>query len=450
MRLFILLTFFVLIQSLNYNYNINRLINKSLFIKNTIKPTYSFIFFPGFGIKPESYKNLCNLINIKTNNQTNFLILDYKYMFPLELNYKSNEISLNAINFFKSNNIISEKIYFIGHSAGAYYAINPAEKYSDGLIQLGCVLNSKGELFWGKNSLKKYNKPVLTLLGEKDGYFSYLHSIQEFQDISIEDFHKKPIIIEKNINHLQMADNIPSLYSKIFKQNDFKSPISLMMAHDKISDSIISFITNDTSNYIKSYNSYNKINNYLNINNNIDELCKKIQYKILNPINDIKINIKNTFYNSLNHFIISKPKIDNNGMINIHSYLSKTYKNNLYSKSLWIKMKNQDSIINNKYYLHTLIHNKINAKEINKYIINEYFQDNCPINIIFEEDLLYDNTASTKWLLSEISIKYKDDKLYIKSPVLYTNENTIPRYSGMIYMKLLTPQMVQEIKSIFF
>jgi len=81
--------------------------------------------------------------------------------------------------------------------------------------------------------------------------------------------------------------------------------------------------------------------------------------------------------------------------------------------------------------------------QFNKYIINEYFEDNCPNNIIFEDDLLYENTASTKWLLSEISIKYKDDKLY-------TNENTIPRYSGMIYMKLLTPQMVQEIKSIFF
>ena len=108
-------------------------------------------------------------------------------------------------------------------------------------------------------------------------------------------------------------------------------------------------------------------------------------------------------------------------------------------------MKNQDKIINNNYYLYILINNKLSAKEINK-----YFEDNCPNNIIFEDDLLYENTASTKWLLSEISIKYKDDKLYIKSPVLYTNENTIPRYSGMIYMKLLTPQMVQGIKSIFF
>ena len=450
MRLLILLTCFILIQSFNKNYYINRLINKSLFIKNTIKPKYSFIFFPGFGIKPESYKSLCNMINIKTNNQTNFLILDYKYMSPLEFNYKSNEISLNAINFLKLNNIISKKIYFIGHSAGAYYAINPAEKYADGLIQLGCVLNSRGQLFWDKKSLKQYKKPVLTLLGEKDGYLSYLNSIQEFQDITIEDLHIKPIITEKDINHLQMADNIPTLYSKILKKNDFDSPISLTMAHNKLSDSIISFIKNDTSNYIKSYNSYNKINNYLNINNKIDNLCKKIQYKVLNPIDDIKINIENTFHNSLNDFIFSKPKIDNNGIISIQSYLSKTYRNNLNSKSLCIKLKNQESIINNNYYLYILINNKISAKEINKYIINEYFEDKCPINIIFEEDLLYENTASIKWLLSEISIKYKDDKLYIKSPVLYTKENTIPRYSGIIYMKLLTPQMVQEIKSIFY
>ena len=68
----------------------------------------------------------------------------------------------------------------MGHSAGGYYAIEPAEKYCDGLIQLGCTLNSRGKLPWKKTSLQSYKKPALTLLGEKDGYFSYLNSIQEY------------------------------------------------------------------------------------------------------------------------------------------------------------------------------------------------------------------------------------------------------------------------------
>ena len=83
-------------------------------------------------------------------------------------------------------------------------------------------------------------------------------------------------------------------------------------------------------------------------------------------------------------------------------------------------------------------------------MINKYFEDSCPIEIIFEEDKVYENFLGSKWILSDLSVKFIDNKLYIKSPVLYTDNDTIPKFSGMKYIKVLTPQMVKELKSLFF
>lgn len=447
MKFLFLLTFFILTYSFKNNLFINKIIKKSLFINNNFNPKYCFIFFPGFGIKPESYNNLCNLINYKTFNNSNFLILNYQYMSALDINFKTDEISKNAIDFLKNNNIKYEKLFFIGHSAGAYYAINPAEKYSDGLIVMGCVLNSKGELFWNKKSLKNYNKPVLTLLGQKDGYINFLNSIQEFNDLDKKDFLKKPIIIYDNINHLQMSNNEPTIYSKIFNKKDYHSSLTLNEAHEILSDTIVSFINKNISVYFNSYDSYIKINEYLNLNNDIDKISKYSQYKIFNSINNFDFNINNTIIDNFYDFILSKPYIDHVSNVHIFTYLGKTFFNNLFSKSLFIKMKNQQALKSNYLFSNVLTDRSITASEINKYIIDTYFNDSCPLNIIYEEDLFYD---SSKWIFSEISVRYINDKLYIKSPVLYTNEYTIPRYSGMIYMKLLSPQMVSEIKSLYY
>ena len=77
-------------------------------------------------------------------------------------------------------------------------------------------------------------KPVLTLLGEKDGYFSYLNSIQEYYDLFKKDHSSKPVVIEKDINHLQMSDNIESNMAKFIQMKDCPSPITLEQAHHKL------------------------------------------------------------------------------------------------------------------------------------------------------------------------------------------------------------------------
>ena len=90
------------------------------------------------------------------------------------------------------------------------------------------------ESYLGKRSIQSYKKPVLTLLGEKDGYFSYLNSIQEYYDLFKKDHSSKPVVIEKDINHLQMSDNIESNMAKFIQMKDCPSPITLEQAHHKL------------------------------------------------------------------------------------------------------------------------------------------------------------------------------------------------------------------------
>ena len=42
-----------------------------------------------------------------------------------------------------------------------------------------------------KKSLQGYKKPVLTLLGDKDGYLNYLYSLQEYQDLEKRSWEKQ-------------------------------------------------------------------------------------------------------------------------------------------------------------------------------------------------------------------------------------------------------------------
>ena len=166
---------------------------------------------------------------------------------------------------------------------------------------------------------------------------------------------------------------------------------------------------------------------------------------------DYILNIKNTIHKSQNDFLFSKPYIDENGLVYIQSY-EKENLNQLYSKSLWIKTINQKEILNHPIYTNVRVSHEMSANEINKHIFEKEIHDMCMLNIKFEEEIFNneDPLAIIKWLSKDVEIKYQNNILTIKSPVLYTDKTVIKRFSGMKYMKLLTPQMVNEIKTLFY
>lgn len=450
----LLFIFFNYVCSLKTKSYLPRIVKNSVFVESKNECKYSIILFPGFGKSGISYFNLCNKVNEKLNNSASFLYLDFGATSPFKLEQDANIIGKECVEFVKSKNKDVKEIYFMGHSVGAYYAIEPAEKYGDGFIQMGNVLNSKGDLFWRKKSLKNYEKKILTLLGEKDGYLNYLNCVQEFQDINDDDLKIKPIVIEKNVNHLQMADNIETSYARLIKKNDLLSTLTLKQAHENIANTISSFIQNTTEVHFKTNKTKEIINNYLNLHTNLEELSGNVQKMVLGARDLDIFKTTNIIHENFFEFVYSKPKFLVNGNIETHSYLSKTFKNGLYSKSLCIKMKNQQAFLNQSRYSNCKLNSEISSKEINREIFDAQFLEMCPINVIYEEEVFTSDTfgGSLKWLESEISVKYdeKSGNIRIKSPVFISNNFFLERYDGMKYMKLLSPQMASEIKSLYY
>jgi hypothetical protein len=440
------------VYSYHNKIGIPKIIKNSIYVGSENDCKTSIILFPGFGKNGKSYTNLCNKINSKLNDSVSFMFIDYGLNSPFSIERHANYIGETCVEYMKMKNKECNKFIFMGHSAGGYFAIEPAEKYGDGLIQMGCVLNSKRDIIWQKkNSLTNYQKPVLTLLGEKDGYISYLNSIQEFDSIKEDDFLKKPIIIKENINHLQMCDNEESKAAKLMFINDYESSLTIDSAHEILSDTIVKFLEKDETIIDEVIQSNCKINAYKNLNNELDNICKLVQNYVLNSDDNKFLNVKNTIHKNINEFLTSKPSIDENGLVHIQSY-EKTNCNQLYSKSLWIKTKNQKAILNHPIYTNIRVGHEMLASEINKQIFENEVNYMCMLNVNFEEEVFNGEQplAIVKWLSKDVEVKYKNNILTIKSPVLYTDESILERFSGMKYMKLLTPQMVSEIRTLYY
>ena len=451
--LFALTSVVSLKSNLFYNFT-PKIAEKSLMIQSKNECKYGIIVFPGYGKDAKSYENLCIKINEKMNDEVTFLIMDYTISIPFHPEEQANYIGSKCVDYLKKHEANCDKILFMGHSAGAYYAIEPAEKYSDGLIQLGCVLNSRGDLKWKSRSLQKYSKPVLTLLGQKDGYLNYLLSIQEYKDLLPEHSLYKPIVIEEGVNHLQMSDNIETGFARILKKKDIYSELSLEEAHDKLSDTIASFLQNTTMVQRKHLEGYNKIARYLSLYENLETIPEQCQLHVMNFKLDVNVPIKSIQHTSKKGFLYSKPFIDDDGTITVQSYLSEMNTNKLYSDCMWVKMKNQQALSQHPKYQYVLFDNEQSAKDMNKKMFENYLNGSCPANIVFEDDKLYKDevSSSLSWINDDIRISYNNEQktLFIQSPTLYTDMTMIPRYAGMYYMKILTPQLIEELINLYF
>lgn len=403
------------VYSYHYKAGIPKIIKNSIYVGSENNCKTSIILFPGFGKTGKSYTNLCNKINSKLNDSVSFMLINYGSNSQFNIERHANYIGESCVEYMKIKNKDCKNFIFLGHSAGGYFAIEPAEKYGDGLIQMGCVFNSKGDIFWQKrNSLKNYKKRVLTLLGEKDGYINYLNAIQEFDSITEEDFLKKSIILKENINHLQMCDNKISEVAKILRMVDYESNLSIDDAHDLLSDTIVKFLEKNETILDEVISSSNKINEYKNLNDGLDDVCNLIQNYVFNGDGNDVLNINNTIHENKKDFLLSKPRIDENGLVYIQSYEKKNCK--LFSKSLWIKTKNQKALLNHPIYTNIRVSHEMSANEINKKIFEKEIHDVCMLNIKFEEEI-FDNVdyslAIIKWLSKDIEIKYK--KQYINN-----------------------------------
>ncbi len=442
------------------------LFSRLLFKRKMIYPKkkVGIIFFPGFGKKSSCYEDICNILHNeldKSNINSEILIQDYFYNIPILGNLQTEYLTKKAIKTLNEKNITN--IFFIGHSAGSYFLNDVAKKYGNGFIQMGNVLNSDGVLPWNKISLNNYPIPTLTLLGQKDGYTKFLLALDELNDIrATNNTILKPVIIEKNVNHLQMCDNIKSTYAPLLNKKDINSPIEIKHAHESLSVTICEFIKCCTLKNYKSdillskiKNTENLLVNYNETSSDLDGITRLIQFDVLQSLNLEYLEVINNYYKNNADFIKSKPKV-NNTVINICSHINeRKLSSEYYSNYIWLKLKNPSHFNNrniklkeasefNKEIFYKVLNNEKTTSEIKK-----------GPNIIFEKDIIFDNgiLIGVNWITSKIKINFNEtiNTLYVKSPVLISSSD-VPneKFANMYYMKILSPQLCYELIHLYF
>jgi hypothetical protein len=487
-------------ESNNFNrIESNKFINLASKNQYNTTQTITSIILPGFGIKPQLYETLCENIQKELYNKniaSNIYIA--KFTGNILHNLEAEDIVKKILKNKKYN---EENTFIIGHSQGAYNAIDISQKYNTSLIQLAGTFNSKLTFPFPIKSLSNYNYmlPILVLLFERDEYVYCSDTVLDCADLINFGNNRRIVITIPFLSHLS---GIEEKYENIYKN------VKLTPEHMKntkilysniISKKISTFIHYISTDSIESYNKISKevgdtsfkFSNFiyeasvpaLNIGQWSEDKQRSMigiidneSYKI-NSINhsipsNIMYSLIYTAFPNLRFMIdlnmllpsfvfnhpelhITKTKDKNlkgeyliNKNINIHVYNPLKNPINTFSKSIttrenWVKLKT----INNNL--------KIDAQILNQNTFNEAFytlsEDERNIYIltgkkmVFESDILIPLVpgCSLIWILTPLYINLKEDKIVIKSPVLRTNHGD-GTYDSRFNAKLISIAQVLE------
>ena len=206
------------------------------------------------------------------------------------------------------------------------------------------------------------------------------------------------------------------------------------------------------------------------ISHPLNSYTKHVQYNIINPLYSSPLYVHTEWYDNKLPFLFSKPFIHKDNTIHIRAFLEKRRR---YGRNpvLWLKMKSQqaykahdesticiDDFIHNTYDPNVKKERNYgtinNARDFNRKLWDFYSdQYNKKVDVSFLPDALYTNKnrRGFSWATRDLRIEFFNNKLYIQSPVLYTEDDgTIPpKYAGMHYMKLLTPELIIYLLEIY-
>ena len=204
-----------------------------------------------------------------------------------------------------------------------------------------------------------------------------------------------------------------------------------------------------------------------NLPHPLNSFTKHAQYCLINPLYSSPLYVHTEWYDNKLPFLFSKPFIHTDNTIVIRGYLEKRWRYNR-APVLWLKMKNQQAYKKHdetSICIDDFIHNTYDpevkknrhygppksARDFNRDLWDFYSTyytgtQNKKINVSFLPDTVYSKNQKTgfSWATQGLRVEYFNNKLYIQSPVLYTEDDGSVRdkYAGMYYMKLLTPELI--------
>ncbi len=346
-----------------------------------------------------------------------------------------------AINRLINNKNITENFHIIGHSFGGYEG-TVYSQYNDKVLSLinWCShYNIQEQLPYPKIMVESLNCPSLIILAELDEKLPCTDAIVD--KYLLPTSHK--MIVLDDFTHMSGIDN------DIMRQSILSNLMSDYIAYIETNDSDCKFNIE-----LKEELTKKKFKHYLNSIRSfeINKIGENIQKSLLDTSNkniytknySVGENMFETIlqisssqmeyllylFKFFPNFVKSHPNITNN---NINISLFKPFKNSIQSyikkneitnSPMWLKLKKEENQKNiGKKIGETLVANIL--EKVDK-IDREYYE-NRPI--IFEDDIDMGNSpfCSLKWLLTPISIKYNEDNIIVRCPVLQT-DNNIPEY----------------------
>mmetsp|Transcript_18594 Transcript_18594/g.41551 ORF Transcript_18594/g.41551 Transcript_18594/m.41551 type:complete len:571 (+) Transcript_18594:32-1744(+) len=218
------------------------------------------VVFPGMCKKGQDYAQLCTRLQSKLQQEgirAHFLLPSYLNDFVGLVPGDSDLMFDAAIDLAKKQGWEYEQIVVLSHSAGGVASANTALTKASSFVQMGCHFDSRDRMYWQSRSLSSFPKPVLTLLGTRDGYLRYHSVAGEFEDLGLwgdgcEGISKKlsleqlavlkPVVILDEVNHQHMADGRDSPLALQTGRFDLPSALSLEEGQTAVADTIADFV----------------------------------------------------------------------------------------------------------------------------------------------------------------------------------------------------------------
>mmetsp|Transcript_9659 Transcript_9659/g.23778 ORF Transcript_9659/g.23778 Transcript_9659/m.23778 type:complete len:523 (-) Transcript_9659:32-1600(-) len=443
--------------------------------KNTGKPPILFIMLPGFAKSPKSYLNITKRIQRQAEERgvvVHAAIGSFFADIPSTLGREEvTDIVEATKSLAKESRANYEKIVLCGHSMGAFMAFDEAPKH-DAFVQLGATFNSKGNLRWDGRSLASFPKPVLTMVGERDGFVRYLALADELDDVeSLPSEYasiQKPVIAPLDVTHMQAADNVISEDAVKLGRSDLTSGLPLKRAQDIIAGIVADFMVASTTGPETSSVA-------TNLKENVDETQRRLETfrkirsseyveKYLENMQKRVLNIEGDgptiyplWHNEKVHFVYSKPQATAEGDVYIHAFPDKDLRFGMgqVSPMLSLKFKSQESVLD------VLPGTKAKGPQVKAQALNEetfhevlrmvtkeererYLEHGKKLQFLPDKDSGW--VTGVDWVNHPLEVVEVDESTRgIRSPVLHSPmEGVPPKFRGMCYMKLLTPAQAYE------
>ncbi|EWM29418.1 hypothetical protein Naga_100042g35 [Nannochloropsis gaditana] len=448
------------------------------------------VLFPGIGMGPAAYRETALAIQdaLAANYDVKAYVVVAKFFNNLGYLPQEPERRLASILTEVSLRGVSARapVAVAGHSAGAFLAYEAALTRSQAFVHLGSTLNSRGVLPWKPRSVLAFPKPILQLLGEMDGYIRFTGGALEYAEVEslmakkgFEDaLLDKPVVLLPGVSHQQFGDGSQSKAARMSGRRDLPPYVALQEAHRMTGKIVASFLAYHlfplngrarvagASVLRQAFEATGRmVRPYLDESTPQaeDDFIRWAQAEVASVEGVGRNSVRALLYESEGEFVYSKPFLDTESeylqvcVRKVQEAAIRIGFTKQISPALDFKMKRQEAVVqalrrypSKKAPTAAELNHRTFQKALEK--VSEearrrYDRYGRKLEFIADDEITAERGGGPAWVATPLEVKARVEdpmRVTVRSPVLYTPIDTLPRFAGMCYMKLLTPAQAVE------